>query len=190
MQAGAMNEENHMPGSAVSVNPNGTAPDASSAPAAARLRNAAVAPVLAVLAVLAGVFFGAGPVAAEGLATPADAVQRFVTATAAGDADAIAAMYDPKALFIAPGSAPIAGRDAIRAVFQRNFSLGRNRIAFTKVQTETGADRAATYWEWSAQIDGQDGKQTRLNGRSLVYFTRRDDGWLISADMMHVSRAK
>ena len=182
-----------MPGSAVSENPGRPAPDASSAssaPAVTRLRRTAVTPVLAVLGLLAGVFSGAGPAAAEGLATPADAVQRFVAATAAGDADAIAAMYDPKALFIAPGHAPIAGRDAIRAVFQRNFSLGRNRIVFTKVQTETGADRAATYWEWSAQIDGQGGTQTRLNGRSLVYFTRRDEGWLISADMMHVSRAQ
>lgn len=184
MRADIVSEENNMPGSAVSVNPDGIVPGTS---VAARLRRAARA---AALAALAGVFSGASPATAEGLATPADAVQRFVAATAAGDADAIAAMYDPKALFIAPGHAPIAGRDAIKAVFQRNFSLGRNRIAFTKVQTETGGDRAATYWEWSAQIDGQGGTQTRLNGRSLVYFKRQDDGWLISADMMHVSRAK
>lgn len=146
-----------------------------------------------ILSFLAGLSMAAAasdPAAAQpGVANPRDAAAVFVSATEAGDADRIAALYAADAIMLAPGLAPIAGRDAIKATFVRNFGLGQNRIAFTSVRTETGSDRAATYWEWKSEITGQSGAVVKLNGRSLVYFKKEGDGWVISADMMHVAKA-
>ena len=124
-----------------------------------------------------------------GLARPRDAAEIFVAATAAGDSEKIAAMYAPDAMMLAPGAPPIQGREAIAAVFRRNFAAGRNAIAFSAVRAETGADRAAVYWEWSAEIAPAAGAPQKMKGRSLVYFRKYPEGWLISADMMHVDRA-
>jgi len=122
-----------------------------------------------------------------GVQTPRDAANVFVTATAAGDAESIAALYAQDAIMLAPGLAPIAGRAAIASVFRRNFGQGQNRIAFTNVRAETGADRAAVLWEWQSQIAAASGAVQMMNGRSLVYFRKDGDRWLISADMMQLS---
>lgn len=130
---------------------------------------------------------GAAPALAQqpGLARPRDAAEIFVAATAAGETEKIAAMYAPDAMMLAPGLAPIQGREAIAAVFRRNFAAGRNVIAFTNLRSDVGADRAAVFWEWRAQIGA-----TKVAGRSLVYFRKVGEGWLISADMMHVDPAR
>ena len=128
--------------------------------------------------------------AQSGVSTPREAAEVFIAATAAGDAGRIAALYATDALMLAPGAAPIAGRDAIRAVFQRNFSLGRNAIAFSTIRVDTGSDRAAVYWEWVSEIAATSGAVRRMNGRSFVYFRKEGDGWVISADMMHVAPAQ
>lgn len=142
---------------------------------------AAIAGAVAVLFVIAGAS------AQSGLATPRAAAEIFVKATAAGDADAIAALYAPDAVMLAPGLATISGRDAIRATFVRNFGIGKNVIAFDDIRSETGQDRAAVLWQWRSEITPASGATIRLTGRSLVYFKLVGGAWLISADMMHVT---
>lgn len=128
--------------------------------------------------------------AQAGVQSPRDAAKVFVAATGAGDAERIAALYAPDAIMLAPGLAPISGRGGIKSVFENNFALGRNMIAFSTVRAETGTDRAAVYWEWTSEIATQSGAVHRLNGRSLVYFRKEGGSWLISADMMQVTPAK
>lgn len=140
---------------------------------------------IALAVALAAAAPSASAQAPPGLSRPREAAEIFVAATAAGDADRIAAMYAPDAMMLAPGAAPIEGRAAIAAVFKRNFAAGRNAIAFTKVRSDVGADRAAIYWEWRAEIGA-----TKVAGRSLVYFRKVGEGWLISADMMHADPAR
>lgn len=123
---------------------------------------------------------------APSLSRPREAADIFVAATAAGDADRIAAIYAPDAMMLAPGAAPINGRDAIAAVFRRNFAVGKNVIAFSKIRSDVGADRAALYWEWSTTITPAGGSPRKIEGRSLVYFRKLGEAWLISADMMHI----
>ncbi|MBL8590976.1 MAG: nuclear transport factor 2 family protein [Methylobacteriaceae bacterium] len=139
--------------------------------------------VAAVCAALS--FPAAAPAQTAGLAQPREAADIFVAATAAGDAARIAALYAPDALMVAPGAPPINGREAIAAVFRRNFAAGRNAIAFSRINADIGADRAAIYWEWRAEV----GPTAKIAGRSLVYFRKYPEGWLISADMMHIERA-
>lgn len=111
-------------------------------------------------------------------------------ATAAGDADAIAALYAPDAIFLAPNTPVISGRAAIRAVFARNFRAGANTIEFTHVRVDGAGDRAVVVWSWKSQIRPASGEPRGMHGRSMVYFVKSADGWLISADMMQPAPAR
>lgn len=126
--------------------------------------------------------------AQSGLADPRQAANVFVAATAAGDAGAIAALYAPDALLLAPGAAPIRGREAIRATNQQHLQRGRSTMQFTDVSADIGPDRAAVLWSWVLETAMPDGSRQRSAGRSLVYFKRSAEGWLISADMFQPMR--
>ena len=115
--------------------------------------------------------------------TPKDAAAVFEKATAAGDVDAIAALYAPDALLLAPGGQTIAGRDAIRAVHRRNQAAGPNTIRFSEVKIDAGDDRAIMLWSWTSQIVPQGRPPVVTKGRSLVHWKRVSGVWQITADM-------
>lgn len=122
--------------------------------------------------------------AQEGLDHPNKAAEVFAKATAAGNADAIAALYAPKAIFLAPNTPVISGRPAIRAIFERNFKAGANTIKFTSVRLDGAGDRAVIVWTWTSEIRPAAGSPRVTHGRSMVYLVKSAAGWLISADMM------
>ena len=124
----------------------------------------------------------AGEARAE-VADPHDAMKVVVEATARGDFDALAALYAPDAILLAPGAPAFAGREAIRAIYRHNAAQGRNSIAFTDMKIDSGADRAVVMWTWVSETVPKSGKAVRVVGRSLVYFKNTGQGWLISADM-------
>ncbi len=117
------------------------------------------------------------------VAQPLDAVDVFVAATAAGDADAIAALYAPNALLLAPGAPVIGGREAIRAIHQRNAGLGESTIAFDDVKIDAGQNQAIVLWSWTSTVKPPSGDAVVQRGRSMVYFVRAEAGWFISVDM-------
>lgn len=133
----------------------------------------------------------AGVAGAQGLlADPRDAAGIFVEATASGDAAAIAALYAPDAILLIPNTPVVSGRDAIKAVHQRNAALGESTIQFTNVRINRGSDHAVVLWTWVSEIRPKSGAVIRMEGRSLVYFKRTTDGWVISADMMQEARGR
>jgi uncharacterized protein (TIGR02246 family) len=107
----------------------------------------------------------------------------FEKATAAGDAEAIAALYAPDAVLFAPGGQTIAGRDAIRAVFRRNQAAGPNKIRFSDVKIDAGDDRAIMLWSWTLEIAPQGRPPVVTKGRSLLHWKRISGVWQITADM-------
>ena len=115
--------------------------------------------------------------------TPKDAAAVYEKATAAGDVDAIAGLYAPDAMLLAPGGQTIAGRDAIRAVLRRNQAAGPNSIRFSDVKIDTGDDRAIMLWAWTLQIAPQGRPPVVTKGRSLVHWKRNGGSWQITADM-------
>lgn len=133
---------------------------------------------------------GLTPAMASGLAHPRDAAEVFVKATAAGDADAIAALYAPDAVFLAPDTPVISGRDRIRSLFARNFAAGPNTIAFSDIRVDGEGTRAVVLWEWVSEVRPADRDPIRLAGRSLVYFVKGQTGWQISADMLQVMSSR
>ncbi len=58
----------------------------------------------------------------EQAATPEDLTRLFVERANAGDADGLAALYEPDAVLAFPPGKTTRGRDAIRAVYQRMLS--------------------------------------------------------------------
>ena len=117
---------------------------------------------------------------------PKDAAAFFEKATAAGDVDAIAALYAPDAVLLAPGGQAIAGRDAIRAVQRRNQAAGPNKIQFSDVKLDAGEDRAIMLWSWTLEIVPQGRPPIVTKGRSLVHWKRIAGVWQITADMFQV----
>jgi uncharacterized protein (TIGR02246 family) len=140
--------------------------------------------LLLALTMMAATGLATLPAVAGGVAHPRDAADVFVKATAAGDADTIAALYAPNAVFLVPNRPVISGRDAIRQIFVNNFASGPNAIRFLDVKVDGAGDRALVLWLWVSEIKPKSGKPVRTVGRSMVYMVRGESGWQISADMM------
>jgi len=136
------------------------------------------------LAALLGLLLLAGPAAAEGLADPAEAPAIFQRATAAGDLEAIMALYAPNAVLLFPGAPVIGGRDKIRAVYQRNFDAGPNKLTIHAAQLDGDADSAVILWVWTFEITPVGGAPFTRTGRSMLFLKRGEQGWLIYADML------
>ena len=117
---------------------------------------------------------------------PKDAAAVFEKATAAGDVDAIAALYAPDAVLFGPGGQTIVGRDGIRAVHRRNQAAGPNTIRFSEVKIDAGDDRAIMLWSWTSQIAPKGRPPVVTKGRSLVHWTRMAGAWQITMDMFQV----
>lgn len=118
------------------------------------------------------------------------AASTIILLTAAGDIDGLAALYAPDAILFLSDGTTAAGRDAIRAVYERNRAAGTNRIAFNQVSYDGGADRGVTVWAWTLTIEpAGGGDAVATSGRSLVYWKRYPAGWLIVADMFQAARA-
>lgn len=114
---------------------------------------------------------------------PADAVAAMITAVAVHDANAIAALYTEDALLLGVNAGVVSGRAAIRDVWVNNFSSGYSVLETGRPRTERGDDRALVVFVWQATIRPSGADETFVHGRTMLYFTLVDGGWLISADM-------
>lgn len=132
------------------------------------------------------VFFLVSPhvARAEGVADPREAADALMRGLLSSDADAIAALYTPNAIYLAPGSPAITGRTAIRDVYARHLAGGRSTIRFFDVRIDRAGSRALVVWRWTSTITPETGAPMRMDGRSMVYMVKGDTGWLISADML------
>jgi ketosteroid isomerase-like protein len=83
-----------------------------------------------------------------------------------------------------PGAPVIGGSEQIRALFQRNFAAGANKLTIHGAQMDASADTAVILWVWSFELTPPGGPPVLRTGRSLVFFKRGAAGWLIHADML------
>lgn len=124
-----------------------------------------------------------GLAAAEGLKNPKDAVEIFQSATADGDAAAIAEIYAPKATLLMPDGKVAEGRDQIRALTERMLRSGQNELTFRDVKVDGGDARAVMIWSWDRKITPKEGDAITIRGRSMLYWLKGEDGWQIAVDM-------
>ena len=118
------------------------------------------------------------------LRDPRTAAQVYSEATRWGDADAIAQLYAVDAILMLPDTPLISGRNAIRNLHLQNAFRTHSNMEFTDVHvTSEGQDHAVVMWKWRSRTHSMSGEQSETTGRSLVYFKKYGNGWLISADM-------
>jgi uncharacterized protein (TIGR02246 family) len=125
--------------------------------------------------------------AVDGPTDPRHAAELMARATADGDADALAALYAPNAILLAPGAPPIVGRDAIRSIAARNAQMGKTSLVFGDIRMDQSGEAALVLWEWTRTTQPAQGNPVASKGRSMVYFRKSGDLWLIVADMFQAS---
>jgi ketosteroid isomerase-like protein len=140
----------------------------------------------AIVGLLAVVAAGGAPAVAQRVEHPRDAAVLFEQATAAGDVDAIAALYAPGAQLLTPDGMAAGGRDAIRGIYARNQAVGPNSLRFHDVSFDEGPDRVTMLWKWTLTIAPPGKDVIAVDGRSLLYWKRVDGEWQIVLDMFQV----
>jgi len=145
-----------------------------------------ITPVLAAvlaLALAAPVAAQSAEIAANPVANPRDAVAVMIAAVEARDANAVAALYTEDAIVLGPSRPVVAGRAAIRDSWIQSFAGGYSVLEVGRPRTERGSDRALMVFLWQATIQPAGQQPQQIVGRSVLYFTLGENGWLISADM-------
>ncbi|HUP47582.1 MAG TPA: SgcJ/EcaC family oxidoreductase [Thermoanaerobaculia bacterium] len=135
----------------------------------------------------------AEPAASEQLATPDPAASRqdierlrdeWLAAAERDDAAAVAALYTDDAVVASPDNPPAEGRQAIEALWTRNFPMASG-LEVRSSRIEASGDLAYDYGEFSQRITPPKGKPMDVTGRYLVVLQRQPDGaWKITR---HVS---
>lgn len=77
--------------------------------------------------------------------SPAELLDRWIAAFNAADADALAALYHEDAVNHQVANAPVAGRDAIRAMFAAEFAAAR--MVCIPVNRMADGEWAAMEWQ-------------------------------------------
>lgn len=113
--------------------------------------------------------------------TPEDLDRLFAEAAANGDADAIAALYEPGALMLGEDG-DASGRDAIRTAIAGLASL-KPSLTMNVTKTVTAGDIAIVYNDWSTSMPGPDGNSVAMSGKAIEVCRRQPDGsWLMVID--------
>jgi uncharacterized protein (TIGR02246 family) len=118
-----------------------------------------------------------------GARTPEECDALFARHLNAGDADAVAALYEPQATLVLEGRAPAVGTDAIRSAL-RDFVALRPTITMNVVRMlRAGDDVAVLYNDWSLSATQPDGTRVADTGRALEVVRRQADGtWRFVVD--------
>ena len=114
--------------------------------------------------------------------TPDEVVKLFEKHMNSGDVGAVLALYEPTATLVPPGAEPANGHQAIRAGIQP-FLDAKAEIHLNVVRTVMCGDIAVTYDDWTATMDGPDGKRVDLAGKATEILRKQPDGtWLYVFD--------
>ena len=106
---------------------------------------------------------------------PGDIPQEFLQAFNAGDADALMALYEPDASFVAEPGQVVTGIASIRDVL--NGFLGmKGRLALMKQTVVSAGDLALLHGEWVLRHIGADGNPAEMTMRSSEVVRRQADG--------------
>ncbi len=110
--------------------------------------------------------------------------QEWFKAYAAGNIDALVALYADDAVVSNPGVPSSRGHDAIRVALQKDMADSRTQGANLnpKATTEVGVSEDMA-WEWGSFAVTDKSGATVDNGKYLSVFVKRDGGWVILRDM-------
>jgi uncharacterized protein (TIGR02246 family) len=129
-----------------------------------------------------------GLAAASGFASPESELRSAVAdieqALQAPDPTAWVYHYTEDAEFVAPGEAPVRGRQALLEVARSMAPLRQVKIAIERMEVNDGLGYTFVRGSW---VTGEDpSKQQATRVRSLIVWRKESDGrWRITQELMH-----
>ena len=106
----------------------------------------------------------------------------FERAVNAGDVDALAALYEPEAVYVAGAAQTLVGRKAIRLALA-GWLATKPRLRLELTGLTVAGDLALERSRWTVVMPGADGKSQESSGLSCVVLRRQADGtWLMAVD--------
>lgn len=105
---------------------------------------------------------------------PEDCDRLFADGVNAGDAAAVASLYEPEGVLLLDGQT-YRGPDAIRAVLDGMIG-GQARIRMNVKQVVAAGDVAMVYNDWHLSVAGPDGKREESSGQAIEVVRRQADG--------------
>lgn len=117
-------------------------------------------------------------------------IDAWLRAAAADDADALASMVAPDAVFLAPGRAPVEGRDAWLAVRDRPIAGVEERRDLQGI--ETYGDAGHAWFEVRLRIPAAEGApEVRVEGHILSFYRRDAAGaWRLAREARMLAPGK
>ncbi|HVR42119.1 MAG TPA: SgcJ/EcaC family oxidoreductase [Thermoanaerobaculia bacterium] len=108
----------------------------------------------------------------------------WIAAAERDDAAAVAALYTEDAVVTSPDDPPAEGREAIEALWTRNFPMASG-LEVRSTKTAVSGDVAYDFGEFSQRLTPPEGEPMDVTGEFLVALERQPDGsWKLSR---HVS---
>jgi uncharacterized protein (TIGR02246 family) len=108
---------------------------------------------------------------------------RLVEAFAAGDAAAIASLYTETARMLPPDASEVAGREAIRGLWQGWLDDGLKDLTLEAREVEASGDLAYEIGLFTLQVPAEDKSMTTAGGNYVVVWKRGADGaWRLHVD--------
>ncbi|MGH8455257.1 MAG: YybH family protein [Nevskiales bacterium] len=111
--------------------------------------------------------------------------QQFMTALAAGDGSAIAALYTEDGQLLPPASPPITGRQAIAGFWQGGINAGIKGASLKTTEAEGHGDTAHEVGEY--RMLAADGSEIDA-GKYIVLWKRVEGQWKLHRDIWNTNR--
>jgi ketosteroid isomerase-like protein len=109
---------------------------------------------------------------------------RFVDAVRRGDADDASSVYDVHAHLLAPSSAPIVGRDEIRAFWQAGIDSGVADLSLVVDEVSQHHELAYETGSYLLRVGpGNDGRIVERGHYVLVLKRQEDGSWLRTVEI-------
>ena len=130
------------------------------------------------------------PTAAADPAAAREEIQRlrdeWIAAAERDDAAAVTALYTDDAVVTSPQDPAAVGREAIQALWTRNFPMASG-LQIRSTRTAVGGDVAYDFGEYSQRITPPQGEPMDLSGEYIVALERQADGsWKITRHLSFV----
>lgn len=109
----------------------------------------------------------------------------------AKDARGLSMLYTRDALRLPPDASRVQGREALQAMFKKEFDDGLKNIKFQSTEIRNDAKMAYVVGNFSLDVPDQQGNITTATGNYVVIYVKESDGvWRLTIDTWNDAPAK